>query len=374
MDLHLTTSGEKQQDRHSSGDAKQTGAGSGHGPDATSVHSPWIEGIGRASVMDQCHYPLAMQSTINLLVCGNGAWSAHIATTLVSALHATPATPIRLFVGAVEIGESDRALIQSAVPANAITWIEVSIAELDALPPRKASKFNFIELLALDRLPLDVERLVLIDADAIVRDDLTTLRNVDLDGRTLAATRCTWGLWIGRGIPYFAELGLDGNLKYLQSGVKVVDMAAWRRGNIGEKALAHLNQWHDVMRLGDQELLNAVIDDDWVELPLRWNAVYNPHIDHELTACGFTRADLHASTVDPAIIHFAGPKPWNWARPNREEIPWLEEWEGFAFNGPYRDWYRAERERGLAVRAAIRPQRRSVLRRIRKAMSVLLHG
>jgi lipopolysaccharide biosynthesis glycosyltransferase len=128
------------------------------------------------------------------------------------------------------------------------------------------------------------------------------------------------------------------------------------------------------MKLGDQELLNAVIEDDWLELPLRWNAVDNPHIDHELAACGFTRADLIESTVDPAIIHFAGAKPWNWTRPNRDEIPWLAQWEAVAFNGPYRDWYAAERERGLAERAARPSQRRSVLRRFKKAMSVLLHG
>jgi len=315
-----------------------------------------------------------MQSPINLLIYGNGAWSAHIATTLMSAVHATPTEPIRLLVGAADINESDRGLIQSAVPANPITWIEVSIAELDALPPRKASKFNFIELFAIDRLPPDVERVVTIDADTIVRHDLTALWNVDLDGHTLAAARCTWGLWIGRGIPYFSELGLEGNLKYLQSGVKVIDMTAWRRNTIGEKAFAHLARWHDSMFLGDQELLNAVIDDDWVELPLRWNAVHNPHIDHALMACGFTQADLHESIVDPAIIHFAGAKPWNWARPNRDEIPWLAQWEEFAFNGPYRDWYAAERERGLAERAARPSQRRSVLRRFKKATSVLLHG
>jgi hypothetical protein len=54
VDLYLTASGEQQQDRHSSEDAKQTGAGSGHGPDATSAHSGRIEEIGHASVMDQC--------------------------------------------------------------------------------------------------------------------------------------------------------------------------------------------------------------------------------------------------------------------------------------------------------------------------------
>jgi hypothetical protein len=55
VDLHLTASGEQQQDRHSSEGAKQTGAGAGHGPDATSEHSGRIEEIGHTSVMDQCH-------------------------------------------------------------------------------------------------------------------------------------------------------------------------------------------------------------------------------------------------------------------------------------------------------------------------------
>jgi lipopolysaccharide biosynthesis glycosyltransferase len=291
-----------------------------------------------------------------------------------SAKQATPNTPIRVLIGAVEIDEIDRERIQTAVPDSPITWIDVSTAQLDALPERRASKFNFIELIAIDRLPPDVEQVLSIDADTIVRDDLNQLWNNDLDGRTLAAARCTWGLWIGRGIKYFEEAGLEGNRKYLQSGVKVIDMPAWRRGNIGGKAFAHLEQWHDSMLLGDQELLNAVIDDDWIELPLRWNAVTNLLLDPQLRACGFTRADLHESLINPGIVHFAGRKPWNWSTPDRDTIPWLDEWEQYAFSGPYRDWYESERQRGLAERAAIRPQRRSLMRRLKKAASVLLHG
>lgn len=315
-----------------------------------------------------------MSSPINLLVCGNGAWSAHIATTLLSAQRATAETPIRVLIGAVEIDEVDRERIQSVVPQSPITWIEISMAELDALPERRVSKFNFIEPLALNRLPPDLKRVLTIDADTIVRDDLTTLWNVDLDGHTLAAARCTWGLWIGRAIKNFDEAGLDGTRKYLQAGVKVIDMTAWRRGNIGGKAFAHLDRWHDSMILGEQEMLNAVIDDDWVELPLRWNAVTNRVLDLHLRACAFTRADLHESLINPGIVHFAGRKPWNWSTPHRDTLPWLDEWEQYAFSGPYRDWYVGERARGLAERAEIRPQRRSLRRRLRKAASVLLHG
>ncbi len=313
-----------------------------------------------------------MPSPINLLVCGNGGWSAHIATTLMSAVQATPDTPVRLLVGATEIDAVERERVQSAVPENPITWIDVSLAELDALPSTISPKYSLIELLAINRLPADVERLLTIDADTIVRHDLTELWNVELAGCTFAAARDPWQLWIGRGIPYFAELGLDGSRKYLQSGVKVVDMPAWRGRNIHERAFDHLDRWHHSMRYSDQDMLNAIIGDDWRELPLRWNAVQNSI--NELTAYGFTRADLHEAIVDPGIIHFAGGKPWNWSTSYRDSIAWLDTWEQFAFNGPYRDWYAAERARGLGERAKIRPQRRSLRRRLRKAASVLLRG
>ena len=315
-----------------------------------------------------------MADPITLLVCGNGAWSAHIATTLMSAKHATPNTPFRVLVGAVEIDEVDRERIQSAIPESPITWIEISMAELDSLPERRAPKFNFIEILTLNRLPPDIERVLSIDADAIVRDDLTELWNFDLAGCSFAAARDPWTPWIALSIPYFAELGLDGNQKNLQSGVKVVDMLAWRNRNIHEKAFGHLDRWHDSMIIGDQEMLNAVMGDDWIELPLRWNAVQGA-IGQQLTPCAFTQVDLHDAQFNPGIIHFAGEKPWNWASPNRGSIPavlpWLEVWEQYAFTSPYRDWYLAERERGLAARKEIR---RSPMRRLKKAASVLLHG
>lgn len=315
-----------------------------------------------------------MNSPINLLVCGNGGWSAHIATTLESARRATSNTPIRFLVGALDIDQADRERIQSAVPGNPITWIDVSMEALDALPNTRVPKYNLLEYLAIDLLPVDVERVLTIDADVIVLDELGPLWDTDLEGHTLAAARCTWGLWIGRGINYFDQLGLDGNAKYLQAGVKLIDMGAWRRNRIHERSMTHIEKWHDQMHLGDQEVLNAVIDDDWVELPLRWNSVTNTRLDLQLRACAFTRADLHESLINPGIVHFAGRKPWDWSSPHRDTLPWLDEWEQYAFNGPYRDWYVGERARGLAERAAIRPQRRSLRRRLRKAASVLLHG
>lgn len=311
---------------------------------------------------------------ITLLVCGNGAWSPHIATTLLSAQRATPTTPIRVLIGAVEIDESDRERIQSAIPESPITWIEISMAELDALPERRASKFNFIELLALNRLPPDLKRVLTIDADTIVLDELGPLWETDLEEHTFAAARCTWGLWMGRGIKYFDELGLDGNARYLQSGVKLIDLEAWRRNGIHERSIAYLDKWHDSMHLGDQEILNAVIDDDWLELPLRWNVTTERWTTPDLVACAFSKADLEESRINPGIFHFAGAKPWDWTDPLRGDLPRLDEWEQYAFDGPYRDWYIAERERGLAQRAAIRPPRKSPLRRLKKAASMLLHG
>ena len=60
VDLHLTARGEQQQDRHRSCDAKQTGAGTGHGPDATSAHSRRIDESSHDPMQNQCHEPLAI--------------------------------------------------------------------------------------------------------------------------------------------------------------------------------------------------------------------------------------------------------------------------------------------------------------------------
>jgi lipopolysaccharide biosynthesis glycosyltransferase len=311
------------------------------------------------------------------MTVANGDWAPQIATTLLSVVDNSTATALELYVGAISIEPTDRERIQRSVPDHPITWIDVPEEWLDSLPKGYVHRTQLGRLHALESLSERVERAIYIDADMLVTGDIVGLWNVDLDGHVLGAARCQWGLWMGRGQRQtFEELGLDGNLKYAQTGMMLVDLVKWRESSMLKRCEQYLFRFGTQVRLGDQEAINAVIDDDWLELPIRWNIYADPSIgEPELIRCAFSRDALIEASERPGIMHFCGPhKPWDWSDPKRDSLTAVDEWERTAMRTSYADWYAAQREQGLIERARIRSRRRSPFRRIRRAAGVLLRG
>lgn len=314
---------------------------------------------------------------VRVLTVANGDWAPQIATTLLSVVDNSTAIALELYVGAISIGPADRERIQRSVPDHPITWIDVPEEWLDSLPKGHVHRTQLGRLHALESLSERVERVVYIDADMLVTGDIVELWDVDLDGHVIGAARCLWGLWMGRGQrETFEELGLDGNLKYAQTGTMLVDLVKWRQSSILKRCEEYLFRFGTQVRLGDQEAINAVIDDDWLELPIRWNVYADPTIgDPELIRCAFSRNALTEARERPGIIHYCGSqKPWRWSDPIRDTLTAVDDWERTAMRTSYADQYAAQREQGLIERAKIRPRRRSLLRRIRRAAGVLLRG
>ena len=310
-------------------------------------------------------------------MCGDDGYAPHVASALLSIRDHSGDTPIEVYFGATSFSDEHRARVQSTVPDLPITWIDIPRSWLDTIPESKWPVENFARLYAIEHLPQDIERVLYLDTDILVRDDLSDLWATDLNGATIGAIRDPVGLWMGKVQWNFEELGLDGNLMYVNSGVLLIDVDAWRTRSAFTRCMTYIETWSSRMEWADQEAINATLCHEWIELAPRWNWIPQGYeMDEALKACAFGRAELHEARTNPAIVHFAGTKPWHWSEARRELIgtDFLTEWETVAHRTPYRDWYTTERERGLAERAAIRPQQRSMMRRIRKALSVLLHG
>lgn len=319
----------------------------------------------------------AQSPPVRVMTVADGSWSAQIATTLLSVVDNCTATTLELHVGAINIGPGDRERIQQTVPDHPITWVEVPDEWLESMPRGHVHQSQIARLHALETLSERVDRVIYIDADMLVTGDIGELWNIDLGGHVLGAARCLWGLWMGYGQwRTFEQLGLDGSLKYAQAGTMLVDLAKWRRSSILSRCEAYLVRFGTEVYLGDQEALNAVLDDDWLELPIRWNVYADSTIgDPVLIRCAFSRDALIDAVERPGIMHFCGShKPWDWSDPMRDSLTAVEDWERTAMRTAYAEWYRAERERGLDERKKVRAPRRSPIRRIRRAAGVLLHG
>lgn len=135
----------------------------------------------------------------------------------------------------------------------------------------------------------DVERLIYLDVDTIVQDDISKLWHTDMGDYTAAAVQdvgltmdCEWG-----GVPNYKELGLPGDTKYFNSGVLMINPKKWRAENISSEVISALGKYKEHVRLADQYGLNVALANKWLVLDPKWNWFAfkdndNPYIVHFL--------------------------------------------------------------------------------------------
>ena len=139
-------------------------------------------------------------------------------------------------------------------------------------------------------------RTLYLDVDLIVREDLAALWKLDL-GTALAAGVCD-NSRVGMDVlDYRRRIGLAEDALYVNSGVLVLDLAGLRDFGFTERCLAETRRLATAVSWPDQDVINLVLANRIMGLPMRWN-------------CQDRNALPHG--VRPAIRHFsnATAKPW----------------------------------------------------------------
>jgi lipopolysaccharide biosynthesis glycosyltransferase len=170
---------------------------------------------------------------------------------------------------------------------------------------RKATWYR----IALDALLPDLDRILYLDADLLVRDSVLPLWRTPLDGHLIGAvTNVPPGP--DRAYTERPELGGD---PYFNAGVLLMDLGAIRRESLGpvlrEYAVTHAAR----LKWRDQDALNEVLHARRLPLHPRWNCM-NSVMHFSSAADYFTAEELQEARRHPAIRHFEGPsfnKPWH---------------------------------------------------------------
>ncbi len=166
------------------------------------------------------------------------------------------------------------------------------------LPQRgRWPKVVYARLMLADLLPPEVERVIYLDCDTMVRSPIEMLYEIDLGGKPLGAVRDSTAPFISLGRD-MAQNGVifDGAEPYFNSGVLVLDLAQWRQMDLRAE-LDRLAAQDILSKLYfDQDLLNLIFRGRWQALPWRWNTI---------------DADPTHEAMNPSILHFTKvAKPW----------------------------------------------------------------
>jgi lipopolysaccharide biosynthesis glycosyltransferase len=198
---------------------------------------------------------------------------------------------------------SDLKKIQTEFPV-ALRWYDLDQSELfrdiaARMPENKRLSNIVYARLVIDQLVAsDVERILYLDCDMLVRDDIAWLFALDMGEMSIGAVRDPSGALITGQRDLMKNRDLfDPSDAYFNAGMLLIDIAQWRDAKI-------LRRMEEAYASGimqriyyDQDLLNLIFKNKWYQLPWRWNL-----IDARPAHDG----------IDPAIVHYTGDtKPWS---------------------------------------------------------------
>ena len=165
--------------------------------------------------------------------------------------------------------------------------------------------YTWYRVLLPDALGNDVHRVLYLDADVVVVDDLRELFKIDMTNIAIAGALDP----LNNIDETFERCGYDRSKSYICAGVMLMNLDYWRENNLSERIIKYGKENHDKIRFPDQDTINYLCRDSKIILPLRYG-IMNVFFKNKLYYSSNYIMELYDCAFNPAIIHYAGTAPW----------------------------------------------------------------
>ena len=198
-----------------------------------------------------------------------------------------------------------------------IEWIKIDACKFrDMKISGHITVESYFRLLMPELLPEEIEKVIYLDSDLIVDEDIGRLWDMELGETYLLAApemhRESLYASSPSGIKNYKQLGIDPASRLFNSGVLVINIKKWREVHAAHRIIDYLNKYNQDILWADQEAMNAIFAGIWGPLDPSWNLLtqllyeYNSWKESPLDKNAYKKAVRR-----PFIIHFnTGSKPW----------------------------------------------------------------
>ena len=258
-----------------------------------------------------------MDNKINIVFASDDNYAQHTAVAMASVLVNTKVPQkIQFYLIDDEIQQKNKEKVTKTVQnlGGNIEFIKIKNSKLeDCYVSGELSRASYFRLDIANILGESIEKIIYLDCDLLVYDDIEKMWQLDMGGKPVAAT-CDLGIMASARVRKQKNkfIGLPFDAPYFNAGVLMMDLKKWRDGNYAEAiiALATQNKYPN----HDQDALNKFFMNNWQEIPLRWDVI--PPV-FNLFLKIVTKPDLRKKAIEaklnPAIFHYAGGyKPWEY--------------------------------------------------------------
>ena len=249
---------------------------------------------------------------MNVLFSSDNNYARHLGVAIYSLLsHNTSIPLIRIYV------------IDNNISLDNITKLNQLIssfgnAEMILIPFRKwadslhlnmmwpISLSSYARLFVADMLPLDVNRVLYMDCDMLVREKISELWSTDLGENLIGAVQDQVSETAK------TRIGLDPSEQYFNAGLLLIDLKKWRNARIGDKCVRFIEAHDGQVMHHDQGVLNGVLKNQWVRLPLKFNVMTIHYMMSQKRILSFFREkssfydkeEIDEAKLQPVILHY----------------------------------------------------------------------
>ncbi len=200
--------------------------------------------------------------------------------------------------------------------------------------------------------PNHINKVLYLDCDLIVKEDISRLWDFDIKNYSIAAVRT---LLVDR-------IHLQGIMPkeslYFNAGILLINLYKWRVNDTSTKLIQFLQDNPHRTVFWDQDSLNAILYDDYLLLPLRWNLQSNFFEIRDQNRS----QELQEAITNPAIIHYTGMhKPWDYI----DNHPYKQEYYKYLALTPWHN-YQPKKTFKLFIERIVRIYTPSFLLRLLK--------
>ena len=182
----------------------------------------------------------------------------------------------------------------------------------------------YYRLFAAELLPNSIDTILYLDCDIIVNSSIESLFEIDMEDAAIASVCDIYNF----STECSERLGYPPEGGYFNSGVLLMNLSYWREHRIGEECLNYLKNNYNCLLANDQDVLNAVLWDRKLELPLTYNYqlqfLSNYFFNLQFPSMKQNILDTYEN---PTIIHYAySIKPWSVMY---YRLPFSDVWEHY---------------------------------------------
>lgn len=273
-----------------------------------------------------------MNETINVVYTFDDAFAEITGVSLISLFENNRSNYINIYAVDYGISSCNKEKLQVIAKRYSRKINFIPAISLSTRIPIKTENFGWSEI-CYERLfygsllPLDVDKVLHIDCDTMIRDSLDKVYSINIDGYYLAACHDCY--------PKPRRLiEMKKDTPYLSNGLILINLRKWRDDKIEQQFVDYIVSNDGKLHHLDQDVMNYVCSPMVKVLPARYNVMSLTLMYGDL-CCGlfsdvepyYSKKDIVKAVRNPAVVHFTGSRygrrPWEQPSAHWYNKEWL---------------------------------------------------